>query len=361
MNIYLDNSATIRVRKEVISEMNRAMTEEYGNPSSVHALGEKARKTIDNARAKIAKEIGAKPSEIYFTSGATESNNLAILGLAKANPDKKTIVISDIEHPSVSGPCEQLKKRGYKVIKISSGKEGIVDYNQLERVLRENRDVLIVSIMHVNNVIGTVNDIERIGAICNKYRVLFHTDAVQSFGKIKIDVKKTNISLLSASGHKVGGPKGVGLLYIKDGLKVEPLVYGGGQEKGIRSGTENVPGIVGMAQALEIINKVNKKKIEKQRNKLIKDLEAIGGEINGSKTNRIYNNVNVSFDVDSDILVQYLSDKGIYVSSGSACESKKAKEVDGGIRIVLDETIGDKEINVIVKEIKNALKYLSTN
>lgn len=358
MKIYLDNSATTKVKKEVILAMTKSMSEDYGNPSSIHALGEKARKLIDDAKAEIAKEINAKPGEIYFTSGVTESNNLVIFGLAKANPSKKTIVISDLEHPSISEPCEQLKKQGYKIIKIYSGKERIIDYNQLESVLRENKDILVVSIIHVNNIIGTINDIEKIGNICSKYGIPFHTDAVQSFGKLKIDVKKTDISLLSASGHKIGGPQGIGFLYIREGTLIEPLFYGGGQEKGIRSGTENVPGIVGMTKALELMNKVDKKKIEKQRDKLIKSLEALGGKINGSKTNRIYNNINVSFGVDSDMLVQYLSNKGIYASSGSACESKKAKEAKGGIRIVIDESIGDKEIRVIVKEIKNTLSKL---
>lgn len=369
MQIYLDNSATTRVRKEVISEMNKAMDEDYGNPSSIHGKGDRARELIDKAREKIAKEIGAHIGSIIFTSGGTESNNLAILGLAKAIPSKKTIVISRIEHPSVAEPCEYLESQGYKIIRIGVDNDGIFDYRQLESVLRDNRDTLVVSLMHVNNIIGSTNDIEKIGSLCAKYGAPFHTDAVQSFGKLNIDVKKANISLLSASGHKINGPKGVGFLYIREGINLEPIVYGGWQERGLRSGTENVPGIVGMAKALELIKKVNKNKIEKQRGKLIKELELIGGILNGSKKERIYNNINIRFNFSADQLVSYLSEKGIYVSSRSACDSKKEKEdstlkaiglskkeINGSIRLVLDETIGDKEIKMAVNAIKSGIK-----
>ena len=368
--IYLDNAATTKVRKEVVSEMQKYMLEEYGNPSSQHELGIKAREAIDSARTKIVREIDAKLGEIYFTSGGTESNNLAIIGLAKANPGKKTIIISSIEHPSIVEPCKYLEDQGYKIIKIRVNKEGIIDIDELEKLIKTNSDdLLLVSIMQVNNIIGTIQPVEEIVNLCKEKRVLFHTDAVQSFGKLKIDVKKMNIDLLSASGHKINGPKGVGFLYIRAGIKINPLVYGGGQEKGLRNGTENVPGIVGMARALELQKKINKEKIRKVRDLLINELENIGGKINGSKKMRIYNNINVSFPVDAGNLVAYLSNKGIYVSTGSACESKKEREdetlkaiglnkkrMDGSIRITLNEEINVEDLDRIVREIEKMIR-----
>ena len=368
--IYLDNAATTKVRKEVVSEMQKYMLEEYGNPSSQHELGIKAREAIDSARTKIVREIDAKLGEIYFTSGGTESNNLAIIGLAKANPGKKTIIISSIEHPSIVEPCKELEREGYKIIKIKVDKGGIINIDDMERKLRDNKDVLLVSVMHVNNIIGSIHPIEKIGRSCKKNGVLFHTDAVQSFGKLEIDVKRMNIDLLSASGHKINGPKGTGFLYIRDGIKISPIVYGGGQEKGLRSGTENVPGIMGIAKALELQNKVNKNKIKKFRDLLINELESIGGKINGSKDNRIYNNINVSFtEIDASTLVVFLSEKGICVSAGSACESKKKREdetlkaiglkkeeINGSIRITLNEELNRKDVDRVIKEVEEALK-----
>jgi len=354
--IYLDNAATTKTYNETTAEIEKCLKEDYGNPSSVHELGEKARKTIDKARKEIAREINAKAEEIIFTSGATESNNMAIFGLAKANPNKKTIVISEIEHPSLIEPCNELEKRGYNIIKIET-EDGIVNINELKRVLDAYKDILLVSVMHVNNIIGTIQPIYEIASLCNQKRILFHTDAVQSFGKLSIDVSK-GIDLLSASGHKIGALKGIGFIYAKKGVKIEPLIYGGGQERGLRSGTENVPGIIGFASALNEVKKINKEKIKKLRDKLMIGLEKIGGKINGSREKRIYNNVNVSFLADSDMIVQYLSNKGIYVSSGSACESKKEKadKYFGGVRIVLNEETTEQDINAVVKEIKDFLQ-----
>jgi cysteine desulfurase len=367
--IYLDNSATTRVSKEVVAVMNKAMITDYGNPSSNHELGEKARAEIDDVRKKIAKEINASPGEIYFTSGGTESNNVAILGLAKANPSKKTIVISSIEHPSIIEPCNYLKSQRYNIVRIGVDSEGLIKIYDLEKVLKDNKDVLLVSVMHVNNIIGTIQNINDIGTICKKRGVIFHTDAVQSFGKIDIDVRKMGIGMLSASGHKINGPKGVGFVYIKSGIKIEPLVYGGEQERGLRSGTENVPGILGLGKALEMMKKIDKKKIGKVRDEFINELEKIGGKLNGSRENRIYNNVNMRFDSNSENVISWLSSRGIYVSSGSACESKKEKEdatlkaiglsgreIRGSIRIVVNGEIEIRDIGRIVREIKNAIK-----
>lgn len=366
---YLDNASTTRTNEKVLKEMQKYFLEDYGNPSSSHKLGEEARREIDKAREIIAKEINAKPWEIYFTSGGTESNNLAVQGLAKAFPYKKKIIISSIEHPSITEICNYLETQGYKITKIPVDAQGHVRIDAIEREI--DKDTLLVSIMHVNNVFGVVQDLERIGEICKRKGTLFHTDAVQSFGKIGIDVSR-GIDMLSASGHKINGPKGVGILYIKEGIQVKPLVYGGGQEKGVRSGTENVPGIMGFAKALEVQKKINKDKIRKTRDKFIEELQKIGGKINGSMQDRIYNNVHVSFTpVDSEVLVQWLSKKGIYVSSGSACDSKKGKEDEslkaigltqieskGSIRITINDEIEEKDVKFIVKEIEKAVKKL---
>jgi len=373
MKIYLDNASTTRVYPSVVKEMEKFMNEEYGNASSAHALGENAKKAMNNAREKIAKEINAKPWEIIFTSGATEANNLALIGLAKAS-NKRKIVISAIEHPSITEPCRYLESIGYKIVRIPVDAQGHLRIDRLkDEVEKNSQEILVVSVMHVNNIIGTVQDIVKIGEICRKNNVLFHSDAAQSFGKIALDASK--LDLMSASGHKIGAGKGIGFLFIREGIKIEPIIYGGGQERGIRSGTENVPGIIGIAKALEMQKKVNKDKIMKMRQELIEELQKMGGKINGSIQERIYNNVNVSFPlVEAGTLIEYLSKKGIYVSSGSACDSKKEKEDEtlraiglsdmeakGSIRITLNEDIGQTDVKLIIGEIKKAVKKLGIN
>jgi len=366
---YLDNASTTRVDERVLKEMQRYFLEDYGNPSSSHKLGEEARREIDKARKIIAKEINAKPWEIYFTSGGTEGNNIALQGLAKAFPYKKKIIISSLEHPSITEICNYFETQGYKIVKIPVDAQGHVRIDAIEREI--DKDTLLVSVMHVNNVFGVIQDIEKIGNICRNKGTIFHTDAVQSFGKIAIDSTR-GIDMLTASGHKINGPKGIGILYVKEGVQIKPLAYGGGQEKGIRSGTENVPGIMGFAKAIEIGKKVNREKIKKVRDKFIEELQRIGGKINGSMQDRIYNNIHVSFTlVDAEVLVQWLSKKGIYVSAGSACDSKKGKEDEslraigltqieskGSIRITINEYIEEKGVKFIVKEIEKAVKKL---
>ena len=371
---YLDEAATTKVYPEVLKDMEKYYLEEYGNPSSLHEMGEKAQKAINEAREILAREINAKPNEIIFTSGGTESDNLAIQGLARAYPKKKKILISAIEHAAVMETCNFLGKEGYEVVKIRVNKDGLVNIDELKKEIDKNTDnILLVSIMHANNIFGTIQDIAAIGKLCKENNVIFHTDAIQSFGKLKIDVKKMNIDILSASAHKIHGPKGIGFLYVKDGIKIKPLIFGGGQEKDLRSGTENVPGIIGFAEALELTKNVNKEKIRKIRDKLMSELEKIGGNVNGTKDeNRIYNNVHVSFlGIDNETLVAFLSHKGIYVSAGSACDSKKEKEdyvlralglnkkeISGSIRITLNEEVTDKDIGFIVREIEKVVKKL---
>ncbi len=369
--IYLDNASTTKVNKEVIKSMLISFEKDYGNPSSTHALGEISNKAINEARKIIANELSAKSHEIIFTSGATESNNLAILGISRANPNKKTIIISNIEHPSINEVCNYLQTLNYKIIRIPVNMGGIVNLNILDNEIRKNRkNILLVSIMHVNNIMGTIQDIGKIGNICKSNNVLFHTDAVQSFGKLKIDVKNYKIDLLSASGHKIGAPKGIGFIFVKENVKIKPLLFGGGQERDLRSGTENVQSIIGFAKALTIIKKVDNNKIKNKRDKLMINLEKLGGIVNGSKEFRIFNNIHVSFPkINSQYLIQYLSDRGIYVSSGSACEHKKEREdhvlnainldqnfIGGSIRITLNEDISEKDIIHITKKIADFLK-----
>lgn len=371
--VYLDNAATTKVDGEVVKAMLPYFSEKFGNPSSLHGFGREAREAVENAREKIAKLINAEKSEIVFTSGGTESNNLAIKGLAEANPEKRHIITSKIEHPAVLETCRELEKRGYHVDYISVNEEGIVNLEELERKITGN--TLLVSIMHVNNEIGTIQPIEEIGKICCDKGVYFHSDAVQSFGKLNIDAKKMNISLLSVSGHKINGPKGIGFLYARKGIRIKPLASGGGQEKGIRSGTENVPGIVGFGKTVELSEEKIKqsKSIEKLRDKLISELLNIKGtRLNGSRIERIYNNVNISFEgVEGEALLLMLDKEGVAVSTGSACSSHSLKAshvlkaiglddlgAHGSLRLTLGFQNTEKEIKYTIKKIKEAVEKL---
>ena len=373
MKVYLDNAATTPVDKEVLKAMYPYFIEKYGNASSMHSFGEEARDAVENAREKIAKFINANKNEIIFTSGGTESNNLAIRGITAANPDKKHLITSKIEHPAVLETCKDLQRKGYKVDYIGVNKEGIVNFDELEEKI--TKDTLLVSIMHVNNEIGTIQDIQKIGNLCKKRGVLFHTDAVQSFGKLNIDVKKMNVDLLSASAHKINGPKGVGFLYVRSGAKVTQTMTGGGQERKLRSGTENVPGIVGFAKATEIsLSKMkNSEKVRKLRDKLIDGLMKIfGTRLNGSKEQRIYTNVNVSFDMaEGEAVLLMLDKEGISVSTGSACSSSTLASshvlkaiglgdllAHGSIRLTLGFQNTEKEIDYTLNKIKSVVKKI---
>lgn len=373
--IYLDSAATTQVNPRVLQIIKKFSIQDYGNPSSLHEMGEKAREEIERARKEIAREINALPQEIIFTSGATESNNLAIQGLVRKNPSKKTIIISAIEHPSVREICNYLKTKNYKIIEIPVDFSGILKIGILENELKRNsNNVLLVSIMHANNIIGTIQDIEKIGKLCSNFKVPFHADAAQTFGKIPIDVQKNNISLLSASGHKIGAQKGIGFLYKKENLSITPLIFGGGQERNLRSGTENVPAIVSFAKALKLAKRTNKKKIKKFRDEMIDSLISQGCILNGSHENRLFNNIHVTIpnDIESDLLVRFLSQRGIYVSTGSACDSKKEKEdhvlkaigvkekkFGSSIRISLPHDCTEKDVKIFLINMKNAFAKLS--
>lgn len=367
--IYLDNASTTRVYPEVVDVMKRCMIDEYGNPGSPNKLGEDALNAVNECRKKIALELGCKSSEIIFTSGATESNNLALFGYVYANKDKKKnkIIISKIEHSSIYESAMELRKKGYIVKEIGVDSSGFLDIDELEGEIDDK--TLIVSVVHGNNEIGVLQDINKIGKICKKKGVVFHTDCAQSFGKEKIMVKDLHVDMLSASAHKIHGCKGIGLLFIREGIEVKPLMFGGGQERKIRAGTENVSGILGFSKAVEIIKKVDKEKIRKLRDYFMDELEKIGGKINGSKERRLYNNVNVSFSgCDADLLVVKLSLNNIMCSSRSACLTKQIgenrvldaigldkKEARGSIRFVLSEFNTKSEVDYVIKILSNCL------
>jgi len=367
--IYLDNAATTRVEKKVVAEMKGYYLEEYGNPSSIHELGERALEAVNNARKVLSSEIGCKAWEIVFTSGSTESNNMAFFGITRGELGRrrKKIIVSVIEHSSIFEICDALKKKGFEIVEIGVDEKGILDWEKMEKEI--DFDTLLVSVMHVNNEIGVIQDLRKIGKICKSKRVIFHSDAAQSFGKLKIDVNSMGIDLLSCGAHKIGGPKGIGFLYVREGVKILPLIYGGGQERGLRGGTENVPGIAGFAKAFELAKRVDWVEIGKVRDYFISGLEKMGGNINGSKEKRIWNNINVTFSgVDGESLVLALSDKGIYCSTGSACESRKktedrvlkaiglkGREINGSLRFSLSEKISKKDIDLVLEELK---KYL---
>ena len=364
--IYLDNSATTRVYPEVADVVRKFMVDGYGNASSQHSLGRDAREAVEKAREKIAGFVGCSADEIVFTSGGTESNNLAIDGLALANPEKKHIVASVIEHPSVLESCKFMENWGYEIDYVGVGKDGVVDVGDIEKLIRD--DTLVVSVMHVNNEIGTVQPVEEIAKVCKKKGCYFHSDAVQGFGKVDLDLK--NVDLFSVSGHKIGAPKGVGFLYVKKGTKISAIMTGGGQENGLRSGTENVPGIVGLAAALDV--KIDKKGIEESRDKIVEGLLKIEGvRINGSLDKRVYNNVNVSFyGIEGESLMLMLDKDGICVSTGSACASSKLKEsyvlraigvddmyIHGSLRLTLGEDVIGNE-DYIVGKIRDSVNKL---
>lgn len=365
--IYLDHAASTPISNEVIRDIKNFISY-YGNPSSVHFKGEEAKNKIEKCREEIANYIGAKKEEIFFTSGATESNNTIIKGIAKYNKEKKKILISEIEHSSVIESCNYLKKEGFEIEKIKVTKEGIIDLKDLKSKIDDK--TLIVCVIHVNNEIGTIQPIKEISKICKEKKVYFHSDMVQSFTKIDINIKKIDIDFASFSGHKINALKGIGFFYMKKGLKIEPLINGGGQEKNIRSGTENFLGIVSIASAIKI--KRNREKIRKQRDLILNKLLKIkGAKLNGSLEKRIYNNINVSFEgVDAENMVFMLSEKGVCVSSGSACSSRdlyqshvlkaiglKEKQIKSSIRITIDE-MENEEIEYFIKSLKYIINKL---
>lgn len=330
MEAYLDNSATTKVLNEVRDIMIKAMEFDYGNPSSMHLKGVDAENYIKEAKKQIAKTLKADEKEIYFTSGGTESNNLAIIGAAMANKRSGMhIITTAVEHASVSGTMEYLKEQGFEITYLPVNEYGAVDKADVEQAIRD--DTILISVMYVNNEIGSVMPIEEIAGViaAKKPDIIFHVDAIQAYGKYEIYPKRMHIDLLSVSGHKIHGPKGIGFLYIKDKLKIKPVMFGGGQQKGIRSGTENVPGIAGLGMAAEQMYKELDEKVNrlyKLKDYMIDELSNLENvKINSIKgKDSAPQIVNASFvGVRSEVLLHSLEEKNIYVSAGSACSTNK--------------------------------------
>ena len=374
--IYLDNAATTAVRPEVFEKMKPFFIENYSNPSAVYSFAGDTKEAVEKAREQIAAVLGAKAKEIYFTAGGSESDNWAIKGIAEALQEKgKHIITSKIEHHAVLHTCEYLEKHGYEVTYLDVDADGVVSPEAVEKAIRP--DTILISIMTANNEIGTIEPIAQIGAVAKKHGILFHTDAVQAFAHIPMNVDEMNIDLLSASGHKFNGPKGVGFLYIRSGIKIGPFVHGGAQERGRRAGTTNVPGVVGMAEAARLAQEEMDKRIEKEtavRDYFIDKLESIGCTLNGSKTDRLPNNINVMLPegIGGEEMLYCLDTSGIMISTGSACNSMSKKpsnvlkamgltdeESARSIRISISPDITMEQIDYVIGEIEKAIKILN--
>lgn len=373
--VYLDHSATTRVRPEVADLVLEYMTVQYGNPSSIHSMGCEAKKGLEKARKQIAVSIGAQPEEIFFTSGGTESDNLAIRGVALQYRSKgKHIITSAVEHHAVLDTCRSLEKEGFLVSVVPVDKFGMVSIEDVKKVITP--ETILISIMHVNNEVGTIQPIEEIAALAKERDIIFHTDAVQSFGKLPIDVGKMNIDLLTASGHKIYGPKGTGFLYVRKGVNLYPLTFGGGQERSRRPGTENLPGIVGLGLAGQLaVDEMNTEmaRLSEIRDDLINRLLKIPDvRLNGHSQKRIASNVNISVEfVEGESLLLSLDLKGITASSGSACTSGSldpshvllamglTREIaQGSIRMTLGKENNKEDIEQIMKVLPQIIDRL---
>ena len=375
--VYLDNAATTAMYPEVIEAMSQCLKEMYGNPSALYALGDTARLAVTEARSRIAATLGCLPEEIYFTSGGSESDNWVIKGIADSCRDKgRHIITTAIEHKAVLKSCKWLEDHGYEVTYIQPDERGYINPQDIERAIR--KDTILVSVMTANNEIGTIQPIELIGRICEKHGVLFHTDAVQAYGHIKLNVNDLHVSMLSASGHKFHGPKGVGFLYIKNGTPLLPLIHGGGQENHMRAGTENVPGIVGMGLAAEIaderILRGSDMFMSQLRDTLISEIlkQISGSTLNGTLINRLPNNVNITFKgVAAQSAVGLLSDMGVLCSAGSACNNgdpapshvltaigRSPEDCRSTLRFTLDEDTTKDDIEYAIHMIKTVVGLL---
>jgi len=372
----MDHGATTAVDPEVKKEMMKFFSDEFGNASQMYEYGRNAAIAVQEARERVAKLIGAEQErEIIFNSGGTEADNTALKGimLAKRNK-KKHMITSVIEHPAILRTAEFLETQGIKVTYLPVDNFGLISLEDLKQEI--SSETALVSIMHANNEIGTIEPVKEIGEIAHDAGALFHTDAVQTVGKIPVDVKKLNIDLLSLSSHKLYGPKGVGALYKKQGIRLEPLMHGGGHEKGYRSGTENVSGIVGLGKATEIAQKEllkEKEKLIKMRDRIIDNMLKVEDTVlNGHRTKRLPHNANISFKyVEGEALILRLDAKGIYGSTGSACSTKKLEAshvllaiglrhevAHGSLRLTLGRWTTDKEVDYVIKEVPQVIKEL---
>ena len=374
--IYLDNAATTKTSPEVVKAMLPYFTEYYGNPSSVYTFSSGNKDVINNARKTIADAINTKPENIYFTAGGSEADNWAIKATADLMKNKgKHIITSKIEHHAVLHTCQYLEKQGYEVTYLDVDENGFIDLKELEDAIRE--DTILISIMFANNEIGTIEPVKEIGRIAHEHGVLFHTDAVQAFCQVPIDVKDMNIDMLSTSAHKLQGPKGIGFLYIRKGVKIKSFVHGGGQERKRRAGTENVPGIVGFGKAVELAMASLKERTAKEielRDYFIKEIEEKipYSILNGDRYKRVPNNVNFSFEfIEGESLLLMLDMKNICASSGSACTSGSLDPshvllaiglpheiAHGSLRLTLSEETTKEDADIVISELVKIVKRL---
>ena len=374
--IYMDHAATTAVRPEVLDAMLPYFTEKFGNPSGVYTFASRNKDVINVARDIIADSLGAKPEEIYFTGGGSESDNWALKAVAEAFQDKgKHIITTRIEHHAILHTCQYLEKRGFDVTYLDVDEKGMVDPDRLESAIRP--DTILISVMAANNEIGTIEPISRIGAIAHEHGILFHTDAVQAYGQIPLDVNAMNIDMLSSSGHKLNGPKGIGFLYIRSGIKLGSFIHGGQQERGRRAGTENITGIVGIAKAVEIAFATMDERIKHEtevRDYAIKRIlaEVPYCRLNGDAVKRVPNNINISFQfIEGESLLIMLDMAGICASSGSACTSGSLDPshvllaiglpheiAHGSLRMTIGEETTKEDMDYVVDKIKEIVTKL---
>jgi len=375
--VYMDHSAGMPVDPEVVEAMLPYFTQQYGNPSSLHSWGNEARKAMEDARSKIVALVGAKRNEeIFFTSGGTESNNLAIRGVAYRNKDKGNhIITTTIEHMSVMNTCKSLMKEGYNVTYIPVDKHGVVGLQSLEKAITDK--TILVSVMYANGEIGTIQPVREIGEIAHRKGALLHVDAVAAAGQVPINVEKENIDLMSISSNDMYGPRGVGALYGKTGTRIQPIIHGGGQERGLRSGTENLPAVVGMGKAAEISKaeiKTEGERLSRLRDKLIKGvIESIPSSfLNGHPTQRLPNNANIRFSyIEGESLILSLDMIGVACSSGSACTSKtlepshvllaiglKHEEAHGSLLFTLGKQNTEEDVDYVTNALPDIVKRL---
>lgn len=366
---YFDNAATTKVKKEVLNKMFPYFTEEYGNPSALYKLGRNAKFAIEEARTHVANLINCSKTEIYFTSGGTESDNMAIKGIARMKKNQGNhIITSKIEHPAVLNTCKELEKEGFRVTYLNVNKDGIINVEELKNSI--NNETILITIMFANNEIGSIQPIEEIGKIAYNNKIIFHTDAVQACGNIDIDVKRMNIDMLSLSGHKIGAPKGIGALYIKKDIQLQKLIEGGHQEKDKRAGTENVPGIIGLGCACKIAKRdlmSHQEYLKELRDyyfeKIQKNIQKI--HINGSIEKRLPGNSNISFkDVNGEELLMMLDSIGICASAGSACSSGSSEPshvltsiglekeyIDGTLRVTFGDENTKEDVDYLIESL----------
>ncbi len=374
--IYFDNAATTQVYPEVFEEMKPYFTEYYGNPSSIYSFAGEAKKAVDHARKSVADLINAKTDDIYFTGGGSESDNWALKATAEAYASKgKHIITSTIEHHAILHTCAYLEKKGFEITYVGVDENGVIKLDELKAAIRP--DTILISVMAANNEIGTIEPIAEIGKIAHEHGILFHTDAVQAFGHIPIDVEAMNIDMLSASGHKINGPKGIGVMYIRKGVKILSFIHGGAQERKRRAGTHNVPGIVGIGKAAELAKNNMEQRSEyetKLRDYFISRIESEipYAKLNGDRVKRLPNNINFSFEfIEGESMLILLDQKGICASSGSACTSGSLdpshvllaiglphEKAHGSLRLTISEKNTKEEVDFTVDELKKIIERL---